>query len=112
MNGSTEPTGPGCGAGCASYLPGHRLHWTQWKHAAAAPHQQVVGVHWHDDGSFEVLTPSRSMQWTHHDPAGLRYAVEHAFEPMEASVQWRMLRIDGMWFNCAPAEAGLTLCVG
>lgn len=111
MTGSAESTDLGCGAECASYLPGHRLHWTQWKHAAAAPHHAVVGVHWHEDGSFELLTHDGSIHWTHHDPAALKHAVEFALEPIEAAIQWRAIRIDGTWFNCAPAEVRLTLCV-
>lgn len=110
MAGSIEPIGGGCGAECRSYLPGHRVHWTQWKHAAAAPHLDVMAVHWHDDGSFEILAPGSSMHWRHHDPYGLKVAMDHALESIEVSPQWRALRVDGEWFNCAPVEAGLTLC--
>lgn len=98
-------------ADCHSFLPGHRLHWTQWKHAAAAPHLDVMDVHWHDDGSFEVIAAGRSMHWRHHDPYGLKAALDHAtLASIEVSPQWRALRIDGAWFNCAPADASLTLC--
>lgn len=97
---------------CNSFLPGHRLHWTQWKHASAAAPLQVLQVVDHEDGVFEIITPGLpSLFWQHHNPSQLRAALAVAELPIVASPQWRMLRIDGIWFNCVPAETELTLCV-
>ena len=97
-------------AECSSFLPGHRLHWTQWKHASAAQPLEVLRVVPHGK-VFEVVIPGQSsLLWRHHDPDQLRAALEVARLPIIASPQWRMLRVDGVWFNCVPAEAELTLC--
>ena len=61
---------------------------------------------------FEVKVAGRpSMLWRHHNPEALSAALAGAREPIVASMQWRMLRIDGHWFNCVPADAELTLCI-
>lgn len=95
---------------CSSYLPGHRLHWTQWKHASQAQPLQVLQVI-QNDSTFEVIIPGYApFRWRHHAPAQLRAALDHARLPIVASPQFRMLRIDGVWFNCVPAELDFTLC--
>lgn len=101
---------PGATTGCESYGPGHRLHWTLWKQATAArcvPVSQVLL----DGTMIELLIEGRApLFWHHHDPDGLREALDAAEDPILAAPQWQALRIDGYWFNCAPRDSSFQHC--
>lgn len=99
------------GSDCTSFLPGHRLHWTLYKRASGAPTVLVSKVIQHGT-SLELVIPGQpSVHWLHHDPSRLASALEHTTGPILACPQWRALRIDGYWFNCAPQGADLSVCV-
>lgn len=96
--------------GCDSYGPGHQLHWTLWKAAANAPCLPVTRIREHG-GGVELEVPGHPpLQWCHHDPIRLRTALEHAQGPIVACPRYRVLRVDGFWFNCAPLGSEFTLC--
>jgi hypothetical protein len=96
-------------AGCASYGPGHQLHWTHWKQAATAPAIYVTRVRMEGD-VVELLLPGEPIRWRHHDADRLRAALTNARQPIAAVPEHQMLRVDGYWFNCASVDAEFTLC--
>ena len=96
-------------ATCASYGPGHQLHWTLWKQVASSPGIVVTKVRVVGD-SVELLLPGRPQRWRHHDSARLKSALRTTRQPVAAVHERGMLRVDGYWFNCVSAEAELTLC--
>lgn len=98
------------GESCTSYLPGHQLHWSLYKRASSARtvHVDQVLV---DGTSLELrIAGEPSIRWEHHDPSRIAAALEHSIDPVLACPDWRALRIDGYWFNCAPQGADLTHC--
>ncbi|MBB6627140.1 hypothetical protein H5V45_07380 [Nocardioides sp. KIGAM211] len=101
---------PGLEHDCASFGPGHQLHWQHWKKATAATLVPVSEVD--VDGTLvEVHVAGRQpFHWLHHDPARLRDALAKAEMPILASPQWQALRVDGYWFNCAPNDRSFGDC--
>jgi hypothetical protein len=97
-------------AGCDSYGPGHMLHWTQWKRAASTPGVPVTRVIQDGPALELVISGGQSLHWCHHDPSALAAALEKAQSGIEVCPEWRALRVDGHWFNCAPQESDFTLC--
>lgn len=95
---------------CASFGPGHQLHWQHWKKATAAALVPVSGVD--VDGTvIEVHVSGRAaLHWHHHDPDRLLAALAQAEDPVLASPQWQALRVDGYWFNCAPNDRTFAHC--
>lgn len=101
---------PGDDQHCESFLPGHRLHWSLYKMASGARTVRVSRVVV-TGTSLELVVPGEpSLRWVHHDPRGLAAAIEGSTEPILACPEWRALRIDGYWFNCAPQGADLSAC--
>lgn len=100
----------GASTGCASYGPGHLLHWMQWKKASGD--RTLTVQHVIQTGTeVELVVPGQpSLRWYHHDPEGLRRALEHRVTPILAAPRWQALRVDGHWFNCAAHGAAFTLC--
>lgn len=95
---------------CASFLPGHKLHWSLYKAAASSPTVLVSRVI-QDGTAIELVIPGEeSLHWKHHDPQRLAAALEGSSSPILACPDWRALRIDGYWFNCAPVDADLSVC--
>ena len=95
---------------CESFLPGHKLHWSLYKKASGArtvsvSHVIITGT------SLELVVPGEpSLHWVHHDPRRLEAALKGSLDPILACPEWRALRIDGYWFNCAPEGADLSTC--
>jgi hypothetical protein len=101
---------PGDGSLCESFLPGHKLHWSLYKKASGArtvmvSHVIVTGT------ALELVIPGEpSIRWVHHDPQRVAAAIKDSVDPILACPEWRALRIDGYWFNCAEQGADLSVC--
>ncbi|MGZ6745549.1 MAG: hypothetical protein ACXVD0_06550 [Nocardioides sp.] len=96
---------------CASYDPGHHLHWHQWKQASAAECVPVLDVV-QSGTSLEVIFPDRpSVHWHHHDADALAVALRGNRTQILASTTFQALRVDGHWFNCAGDVTTLAACV-
>lgn len=101
---------PGDGSTCESFLPGHKLHWSLYKKASAARTVVVERV-LVTGTSLELDVPGGPpLRWLHHDPRGVAATLAHCVDPILACPDWRALRIDGFWFNCAPHGAELSGC--
>lgn len=95
---------------CGSYLPGHDLHWSLYKKTSSA-RMLVVSQVIVRGTSLELVVPGQpSLHWLHHAPGRLEAAVERSVEPILACPDWRTLRVDGYWFNCAPEGVQLSVC--
>ena len=108
---STLLTGPLTGkAACDSYEPGHRLHWSLYKAASAARTVKVRALS--VDGTTVSVTTvtDETFTWEHHDPEALTMAINHADTTPLVAPDWRALRIDGYWFNCAPEGVDVSAC--
>jgi len=96
-------------ATCASYGPGHQLHWKHWKQASSAPAIVVTKVRIVGD-IVELMLPGEPVRWRHHDSTRLKWALKTTRQPIAAVPEHGMLRVDGYWFNCASVDAEFTLC--
>jgi hypothetical protein len=94
---------------CDSYLPGHQLHWSLWKQASTASQVPVLSVAVRGT-TLVIETPEGTLRWSHHAPAKVSFALEHAEHQVLVAPDQRALRIDGYWFNCAPEDAELSAC--
>ena len=95
---------------CESFLPGHRLHWSLYKRASGARVVLVSEV-MATDAYLELTIPGEpSLRWRHHEPERLVAAVADSTTPILACPEWRALRVDGYWFNCAPQDTDLSIC--
>ncbi len=95
---------------CDSYLPGHKLHWSLYKRASGARTVLVSEVIATGTKLELVIPGEESLRWMHHDPDRLAAALAESVTPILACPEWRALRVDGYWFNCAPQGADLSVC--
>ncbi len=95
---------------CESYLPGHKLHWSLYKRASGARTVLVSKIIVTGTQLELVIPGEESLRWVHHDPKRLAAALVGSIDPILACPEWRALRVDGYWFNCAPQGADLSVC--
>ena len=84
---------------CASYRPGHQVHWIQGLRSANEEQPvSYVSVVVHDDGRVDVEGYDLSLVMWNHDPARLQSALSY-----RARVVWKpryhVLNVSGYIFN-------------
>lgn len=93
---------------CASYAPGHQMHYTHQGQALRSPSRRVHRLMVDGDRVYLLLDDGDEIVWHHHDRARL-IEVLGLFPTFQVAYpRFHALRVGPYWFNCA--EAGLAPC--
>jgi hypothetical protein len=101
---------------CASYAPGHQMHYIHQGQALRSPSLRVRALTVDGDRLLISLDNGEELVWRHHDPARLTDVLGLFPTFRVIYPQFHALRAGPYWFNCAenafvpcePAEAGGT----
>jgi hypothetical protein len=86
---------------CASYAPGHQMHYIHQGQALRSPSQQASNVIVEGHGVIIVLEDGSQLDYQHHDPDRLSSVLGLFPTSRVAYPEFHALRVGPYWFNCA-----------
>jgi len=89
------------GTVCASYEPGHQMHYLHQGQALRSPSEHVRQVLVEGEQLVIVRDLGRRLVWRHHDPQRLADVLGLFPSSRVVYPAFHALRVGPYWFNCA-----------